>query len=101
RSYYMTFTGEYRGGHGHEEKERKEDPHGMAAHAHGAADAAAPVHQHDASHGAQEDDHAHEHVPRESPKSMAVVLQILAVAAVVAGVIFGWPAAWPPHGHEP
>src|SRR5712691_2930764 len=35
RSYYMTFTGEYRGGHGHEE-ERMEDPHAVAAHAHGA-----------------------------------------------------------------
>jgi len=72
RSYYMTFTGEYRGGHGHEDH---------------------------ASHGAQPDDHGHE--PHESPKSMTVVLQILAVAAVIAGVIFGWPAAWPPHGHEP
>src|SRR5204862_4079386 len=32
RSYYMTFTGEYRGGHGHEDKERLEDPHAVAAH---------------------------------------------------------------------
>src|SRR3982751_5954692 len=37
RSYYMTFTGEYRGGHGHEDKERLEDPHAMAAHAHAGA----------------------------------------------------------------
>jgi NADH-quinone oxidoreductase subunit L len=74
RSYYMTFTGEYRGGHGHEDH---------------------------ASHGAQPDDHGHGGEPHESPKSMTVVLQILAVAAVIGGVIFGWPAAWPPHGHEP
>ncbi|MCA1825750.1 MAG: NADH-quinone oxidoreductase subunit L [Myxococcales bacterium] len=66
RSYYMTFTGEYRGGHGHEDKERLEDPHAMAAHAHAgaithgvpdgapAAHAAASTvaHQHDESHGA-------------------------------------------------
>jgi NADH-quinone oxidoreductase subunit L len=85
RSYYMTFTGEYRGGHGHKDKERKEDPHSVAA-AHGVPDHA---------------EHGHDPVPHESPKSMTVVLQILAVAAVVAGVIFGWPAAWPPHGHAP
>src|SRR4051794_17926131 len=31
RSYYMTFTGEYRGGHGHEDKERLEGPPARAA----------------------------------------------------------------------
>src|SRR5205823_549554 len=67
RSYYMTFTGEYRGGHGHEDKERLEDPHAMAAHAHAGAishgvpdsapqahaAAASAAHQHDESPGAQ------------------------------------------------
>src|SRR5205085_2962899 len=101
RSYYMTFTGKYRGSEGHEDKERQEDPHAMAAHAHAsdvlgtriAADAAHHVpdtvaqvhatdvpHQHDASHGAApvvHDDHAH-HVPRESPRSMTWVLITLA-----------------------
>jgi NADH-quinone oxidoreductase subunit L len=67
RSYYMTFTGEYRGGHGHEDKERVEDPHAVAAHQHAAAAVTAPTevaavanvaaatiaHQHDGGHGAQ------------------------------------------------
>jgi len=73
----MTFTGEYRGGAGHEDKERQEDPHAMAAHAHAAAithgvpDAAPAAHaaastmphQHDDSHGAQSapDQRAAEH----------------------------------------
>ena len=129
RSYFMTFTGEYRGHGGHEDKERIEDPHAMAAHAHasaiahGAPDAAAAAnaaaagvaHQHDTSHGAQpahgsaathghDDAGAHGHGahggdPHESPASMTVVLQILAIAAVVAGFIFGLPQAWT--GHEP
>jgi NADH-quinone oxidoreductase subunit L len=64
RSYYMTFTGEYRGG---------------------------VPHQHDAGHG---DAHAHGGVPHESPNSMTYVLAVLAFGAVVAGFVFGWPAAW-------
>ena len=127
RSYYMTFTGEYRGGGGHEDKEQMEDPHAMAAHAqaqaavgaHSHAEAAADVaaaggaHQHDDSHGAaaqgaaagghdtagHEDAHGHGAVPHESPASMTVVLMILAGAALVAGFVFGLPSAWT--GHEP
>jgi NADH-quinone oxidoreductase subunit L len=57
RSYYMTFTGEYRGGHGHG------------------------------------DEHGHGHEPKESPKSMTVVLQILAVGSVAVALI-GLPHAW-------
>ena len=112
RSYYLTFTGEYRGGAGHEDKERMEDPHAMAAHAdadaavhapsHAAA--AADLHRHDqsqgAAHGAGHDDHGHGGVPHESPGSMTYVLAVLAFAAVVAGFVFGWPAAWG-GGHEP
>ena len=115
RSYYMTFTGEYRGAGGHEDKERKEDPHAMAAHAHADAAVHAPshdaaaadvhqvAHQHDDSHGAApaHDDHGHHGgLPHESPNSMTWVLAALAFAAVVAGFVFGWPAAWGT-GHEP
>jgi len=110
RSYFMTFTGRYRGGEGHEMKEMEEDPHSVAAHrhadiavhapepmaamqalaasvphTHGEPKDAAPVHR---------DEHAHGGVPHESPKSMTYVLIALAAAAVLAGFIFGWPAAW-------
>src|SRR5438132_1889797 len=109
RSYYMTFTGEYRGGSGHKDKERLEDPHSMAAHVHAHASALAhgedgaqvaastQPHQHDASHGAGPDPH-HGGVPHESPKSMTYVLIALAAASILAGFIFGWPAAWGGHG---
>ena len=114
RSYFMTFSGKYRGGEGHEDKERMEDPHAMAAHAHAAAadaahshsaavaqvHAAATPHQHDTSHGAAPDAHGHHGgVPQESPKTMTYVLIALAAASILAGFIFGWPSAW--GGHEP
>jgi NADH-quinone oxidoreductase subunit L len=117
RSYYMTFTGEYRGAGGHEDKERKEDPHAAAGHIHATAAVLAPshdqaaaqahaagdAHQHDQSHGAQpdaHDDHGHHGgPPHESPNSMTWVLAALAFAAVIAGFAFGWPASW--GGHEP
>jgi len=66
RSYYMTFTGEYRGGHGHDD-----------AHA---------AHGHDEHHG-------HAHTPHESPLSITLVLATLAVGAVLASII-GIPMAW-------
>ncbi|TMB30879.1 MAG: NADH-quinone oxidoreductase subunit L [Deltaproteobacteria bacterium] len=115
RSYYMTFTGEYRGGHGHEDKERLEDPHAMAAHQHAAAAVTAPndfaatadvvaatvPHQHgpDHAHDTHVHEDAHGGVPHESPNSMTWVLAALAFAAVVSGIIFGLPALW--SGHEP
>ena len=116
RSYFMTFTGKYRGSGGHEDKEREEDPHAVAAHAHAAAADLAPSHaaavaqvqaaivphQHDTSHGAApaDDDHGHHGgVPHESPATMTYVLIALAAAAVLAGFVFGWPSAW--GGHEP
>jgi NADH-quinone oxidoreductase subunit L len=110
RSYFMTFTGTYRGGAGHEMKETEEDPHAVAAHRH--ADAAAHASHSEAAlqalaasvphtHGDLEDatpvhrdEHAHGGVPHESPKSMTYVLIALAAAAVLAGFVFGWPAAW-------
>src|SRR5207248_5840876 len=115
RSYYMTFTGEYRGGHGHEDKERLEDPHAMAAHQHAAAAVTAPndfaatadvvaatvPHQHgpDHAHDTHVHEDAHGGVPHESPNSMTWVLAALAFAAVVSGIFFGLPALW--SGHEP
>ena len=110
RSYYMTFTGEYRGGHGHEDKERMEDPHSMSAHDH--ADAALHAGTHAAAAGqvhatatAHQPDpsaaHADAHgsaLPHESPASMTVVLVILAAAAILAS-FFGLPSAW--FGAEP
>jgi NADH-quinone oxidoreductase subunit L len=105
----MTFTGEYRGGRGHEDKERLEDPHAVAAHhdaaaalhAHGHAAAAhdvqLPVHQAGISHGAQEGHQGG--LPHESPRAMTWVLAALAFGAVVSGIVFGLPALW--SGHEP
>src|SRR3954469_17903706 len=85
RSYYMTFTGEYRGGHGHEDKERLEDPHAVAAHQHAAAAVTAPTdvaavanvasasvaHQHDTSHGAQPQAEAGRHEAAEHAVAVA------------------------------
>src|SRR5882762_5802105 len=112
RSYYMTFTGEYRGGHGHASKETLEDPESVAAHAHAAAALRAP-NEHEAAaqalaaslpHPHGHDPHApeaHEHggLPHESPRSMTWVLVALAFAALVSGVVFGLPKLW--SGHEP
>jgi NADH-quinone oxidoreductase subunit L len=67
RSYYMTFTGEYRG-HGHE---------------HGAG--------HDHDH-----DHARGHMPKESPLSITLVLVALATGAVLMAFM-GIPYAWTGH----
>jgi len=76
RSYYMTFTGSYRG----------------AVGGHGEHDA------HGSGHGSAED-HGHGHQgPRESPLSMTAVLVALAAGAVLASFL-GLPAVWT--GHEP
>jgi len=64
RLYFMTFWGEYRGGHG--------DDHADKAHGH--------------------DAHAHSHDPHESPLSMTGVLWVLAILSIVGGLV-GWPAA--------
>ncbi|HKP57492.1 MAG TPA: NADH-quinone oxidoreductase subunit L [Polyangiales bacterium] len=62
RLYFLTFSGEFRGGPHH-------DDHGHAA-------------DHDDHH----DDHAHE--PHESPLSMTVPLMILGVGAIFAGYVW-------------
>ncbi len=81
RLYFMTFSGEYRGG-------AAEGSH-AASSAHGA-------HDDDHGHGhAAADEHGpgcgHGHYPHESPWSMTAVLWILAILAIVGGWI-GWPA---------
>ena len=79
RSYFMTFTGEYRGHGGHEDKERIEDPHAMAAHAHaGAIAAGAPD---AAAHAAATD------TPRDSHGTLAARHGVAATTAT--------------HGHDP
>jgi NADH-quinone oxidoreductase subunit L len=114
RSYYMTFTGKYRGGEGHAPKETKEDPHAAEAHRHAAiadrtfdvakaateAALASVPHEHGRLHDVAPVTHDESHggVPHESPKSMTYVLIALAAASVLAGFIFGWPAAWGGHG---
>jgi NADH-quinone oxidoreductase subunit L len=82
RSYYMTFTGEYRGGHG--------DEHGHDHPLRGLPDGQptppSPVRSADAGRG-------HGHTPKESPNSITGVLVVLASGAVLASLI-GLPAAW-------
>lgn len=121
RSYYMTFTGEYRGGEGHHD-EHNEDPHSatatamshtsVAVHAsdgavhadHGAHGHTA--HGHDDAHGhgtAAHDDHDDAHAaghgghhggpPHESPWTITLVLSLLAAGSVLT-LFLGLPTAW-------
>jgi len=65
RSYYMTFTGEYRGGesdHGHQDDHGADDHHGH--------------------HGGE---------PHESPRTMTWVLVILAAAIIPTSILGLWP----------
>ncbi len=84
RSYFMTFTGAYRGGgaaaHGHD----------TAAHGH---DTAAHGHDTAAVHGG-----GHGHTPHESPWTITLVLSVLA-AGSVATLFLGLPKLWT--GQEP
>jgi NADH-quinone oxidoreductase subunit L len=76
RSYYMTFTGEYRGGEGH--GHHAAQPHGDAHAAHG------------------HDDHGHGHgggTPHESPRTITWVLATLAIGSVLT-LFLGLPALW-------
>ncbi len=100
RSYYMTFTGEYRGHAGHGD-------HGAGAHV-----TAAPAH--DASHSVHasggaahapavahapaQDDGAHGHghhggSPHESPWTITLVLSLLAAGSFLT-LFLGLPMAW-------
>ena len=69
RLMFMTFWGEYRGGHGHE--------HGHDAHGH--------------------DAHAHGHKPHESPMLLVLPLVVLAALSVVGGAL-NLPHWLPMHG---
>ena len=94
RSYFMTFTGEYRGGAGHA-GEHGEDPHASVAAPHHA-----DPHGHHDAHTAPDRGHdAHGHTPHESPWTITLVLSLLAAGAVLAGLL-GIPAAWT-GGHAP
>ncbi len=78
RSYYMTFTGEYRGGAAHQDE-------------HSGAHAAAHGGGHDDAHAAG---HApHGGTPHESPRSITFVLVTLAAGSVLT-LLLGLPAAW-------
>jgi NADH-quinone oxidoreductase subunit L len=110
RSYYMTFSGEYRGGEGHD-AEHGEDPHAALAAPHHAtpafpqdgathATAAAQATGRDAAHAAKAADaHGHgRHAPQESPRSITFVLVVLGAGSILAGLL-GVPYAWT--GHAP
>jgi NADH-quinone oxidoreductase subunit L len=106
RSYYMTFTGAYRGGAGHHD-EHNEDPHSAVAapvlassHAVHASDGAAHAHGHDDhGHATAHDDggaasHGHHGVtPHESPWTITVVLSLLALGSFLT-LFLGIPMAW-------
>ena len=110
RSYYMTFTGNYRGGEGHAE-EHGEDPHSAHAAPHHAAAPRRPRHARPRGcarprrprgqgHAAPaHDDHGHHGgAPHESPRSITWVLATLAFGAVAVSFL-GVPLLWT--GHEP
>ncbi|MBI5490775.1 MAG: NADH-quinone oxidoreductase subunit L [Deltaproteobacteria bacterium] len=107
RSFFMTFTGKYRG-------EAHADGHGHDAHA--TADAkpdayAAPASTHDSRLTTHDSSHsqptAHSsQLPHESPASMTVVLAILGALAVVGGfmgvpALLGFLPNWFEHWLEP
>ncbi|MFZ5472029.1 MAG: proton-conducting transporter membrane subunit [Myxococcota bacterium] len=100
RSYYMTFTGEYRGGVGHGHAHA--DAHApsatpvLATHSVGAAHAA--TFDHDVGHGG--DSHGHGHhggTPHESPRAMTWVLATLAIGCFLT-IALGF---WAPLGITP
>ncbi len=114
RSYYMTFTGTYRGGAGHHD-EHNEDPHSAvaapvlasshavhasdgAAHAsaagvHAPADADAVRTAVKAAHAGHGDHGHHGGTPHESPWTITAVLSILAAGSVLT-LFLGLPQSW-------
>jgi NADH-quinone oxidoreductase subunit L len=118
RSYFMTFTGEYRG------KIPLPDPYpadtarakqlfvpepvrgptpeqlaALAHHGHGSHghESEHPTHAHgahDAHHDHAHDDHHHDHhggTPHESPWTMTVPLWVLGIASIFIGIVLGFP----------
>jgi NADH-quinone oxidoreductase subunit L len=87
RSYYMTFTGEYRGAHQHRDEAAAacaDDPANRSSHD-----------DHDHDHGNH--DH-HGGMPKESPRSITLVLATLAGGSILVSLL-GIPHAW--SGHAP
>jgi NADH-quinone oxidoreductase subunit L len=79
RLYFLTFSGEYRGGPAHEGE----------AHATVDAHARDDAHAHDDAHDhAHDHAHAHGHDPHESPTAMTLPLVVLAFGAVFAGYVW-------------
>ncbi len=86
RSYYMTFTGEYRGGHeAHGDAHATPAPAGHGHDAHGAHDA------HDAPTAPAHGEHGHGGPPHESPWQMTYVLVALCGLAVFSIALGFWP----------
>jgi len=82
RSYYMTFSGAYRGGgHG---PEHNEDPHSATAAVHPSASALVHASGERGEHG---------HTPHESPWTITVVLAVLAAGSVLT-LFLGVPMLW-------
>lgn len=98
RSYYMTFSGSYRG-EVHEAAHGHDVALGHSAHAALAHDAhAAPAHNAHGVHGHAADDDAHAHhggPPKDVPRSMSWVLAALSVGSVLT-ILLG---LWAPLGH--
>ena len=90
RSYYMTFTGDYRGGAGHAEKETLQDPHGAASHA---AAAQAPHTDHTPAAAAMLADTV-KHADAASAHDASLA------AAIAADVDHGHGAALVAHGSD-
>ncbi|HET6437147.1 MAG TPA: NADH-quinone oxidoreductase subunit L [Anaeromyxobacter sp.] len=90
RSYFMTFTGSYRGGaHPHE---HNEDPHAATAAPHGPLSAS--VHASDGAAHAAEGEHGGPGAsPHESPWTVTSVLVVLAAGSVLT-LLLGLPALW-------
>jgi NADH-quinone oxidoreductase subunit L len=107
RSYYMTFSGEYRGdlGHGHDAHAAPAldaghgAAHAVAAHGtHSVGAAHAATFDADVAAAGAHDDHGHHGgVPTESPRSMTWVLVTLAVGCFLT-IFLGF---WAPAGIEP
>jgi len=83
RLFFMTFTGEYRGGaaHGHGAHEHEHKTHGSGHDVHG------HVHGH-GEHGGH--GHGHAQIPHESPLPITIALCSLALLGVLGGHF--WPA---------
>ncbi len=94
RSYYMTFTGNYRGGGGHDVPEYNVDPHAAGAAPH--SPRSDEVHAADGAHHQDDVHDAQGHgggAPRESPWTMTGVLVVLAAGSLLAGLL-GVPYLW-------